>query len=58
MEQIKEHKDKDIARCELLDSEMRQECKQGKEEHYNHLCDGTEELDKHHNPINIFAHML
>ena len=37
MEQMKEQKDKDIARYKLLDRERRQECKQAKEEHYNHL---------------------
>ena len=51
MEQRKEQKDKDIARYKLLDREIRQECKQAKEEHYNHLCAEIEELDKHHNPI-------
>ena len=38
---------KDIARYKLLD----RECKQAKEDHYNHLCEEIEELDKHHNPI-------
>ena len=51
MEQRKEQKDKDIARYKLLDREIRQECKQAKEEHYTHLCAEIEELDKHHNPI-------
>ena len=51
MEQRKVQKDKDIARYKLLDREIRQECKQSKEDHYNHLCEEIEELDKHHNPI-------
>ena len=54
----KEKKDKDIAICKLLDREIRQECKQGKEDHYNPVCAETEELDKLHNPIILFAHML
>ena len=51
MEQRKVQKYKDIARYKLLDREIRQECKQAKEDHYNHLCEEIEELDKHHNPI-------
>ena len=34
MEQRKEQKDKDIARYKLLDRDIRQECKQAKEDHY------------------------
>ena len=33
MEQRKEQEDKDIARYKLLDREIRQECKQAKEDH-------------------------
>ena len=51
MEQRKVQKDKDIVRYKLLDREIRQECKQAKEDHYNHLCEEIEEPDKHHNPI-------
>ena len=51
MEQRKERKYKDIARYKLLDREIRQECKQAKEDYYNNLCEEIEELDKHHNPI-------
>ena len=48
----REQKDKDIAaRYKLLDREIQQECKQAKEEHYNHLCAEIEVLDKHYNPI-------
>ena len=42
---------KDIARYKLLDREIRQECKQANEDHYNQLCEEIEEIDKHHNPI-------
>ena len=51
MEQEKEQKDKYIARYKLLDRDIRQECKQANEDHYNHLCEEIEELDKHPNPI-------
>ena len=36
----------DIAIYKLLDREIRQECKQAKEDHYNHMCEEIEELDK------------
>ena len=51
MEQRKEQNDKDIARYKLLNREIRQECKQAKEDHYNNLCEEIVELDKHHNQI-------
>ena len=51
MEQRKEQKDKDIARYNVLDREIQQECKQAKEDHYNHLCAEIEELDRHHDLI-------
>ena len=42
MEKRKEQKDKDIAIYKLLDRYIRQESKQAKEDHYNHLCEEIE----------------
>ena len=38
MEQRKEQKDKYNSRYKLLEREIRQECKQTKEDHCNNLC--------------------
>ena len=44
IEQREEQKDKDITIYKLLDREIRQECKQAKEDHYNYLCAEIEEM--------------